>query len=112
MTKSVFNRATAITLLLAAAATPILALPACPAPALKWETVDQSAPYTGEDVAVRVHDGYLYVTLASATRVKLFTILGQPVVDTTLGAGTSRLKLSSRGIYILKAGTVTKRITI
>ncbi len=94
--------------MLASVAAPIVAAP----PAPRWEAVEQPAPFQGEDVAVSVRDGYLYVTLAAPARVKLFTILGQPVVDTALAAGTSRLKLPNRGIYILKAGTVTKRITV
>lgn len=65
-----------------------------------------------EEVTVDVEDGYIVVTLARPAQVKVFTILGQPVMTTNLGAGTSRLRLPARGIYILKIGTITRRITL
>ncbi len=60
----------------------------------------------------RVVDGAIVLTLNSASTVKVFTILGQLVAQQKLEAGTWRLPLSSRGIYILKAGSSTKRITL
>ena len=65
-----------------------------------------------EEVTVTVDDGYILISLPRQAQVKIFTILGQPVMTTNLGAGTSRLRLPARGIYILKIGTITRRITI
>lgn len=65
-----------------------------------------------EDVEVKVEDGYILISLPRQAQVKIFTILGQPVMTTNLGAGTSRLRLPARGIYILKIGTITRRITL
>ena len=61
---------------------------------------------------VNVREGYVYVTVSRRTPVKLFTILGQTVSQTELPAGTSRLRVGARGIYILKAGDTTVRITL
>ncbi len=84
---------------------------AAPPPPL-WETVDNVVADTADDLAVTVRDRYIYVSVPRSTDVKLFTILGQPIARATLPAGTSRFKVSARGIYILKAGSITKRITI
>lgn len=68
--------------------------------------LDQDAVYT------TVRDGYVYVMLRQRINVKIFTILGQPVVQETLDPGVYRFRLTSRGIFILKAGSTTRRITI
>lgn len=70
------------------------------------ETSDQS-PY----IRTEVRDGYLYLTIERDAPVKVFTILGQLVTSQQLGAGRWRLPLKVRGIYILKIGPVTRRVT-
>lgn len=85
---------------------------AAPAPAARWEQVETAAADLPDDAAVTVRDNNIYVTVARPTAVKLFTILGQPVSQATLPAGTSRFKVAARGIYILKLGSSTRRITI
>lgn len=82
------------------------------APAPRWEAVNVTVEVAVDDVEVAVRDGYIYVSLARPAQVKIFTILGQPVTQATLPAGTSRIKVPARGIYILKTGSATKRITI
>ena len=106
-----FKLLTRILLLTLAAA---LTVPATPAPAQKsrWEQVETAPGDLSEELAVVVRDNYIYVTVYRPTAVKLFTILGQPVSQVTLPAGTSRFKVAARGIYILKAGSTTRRITI
>lgn len=101
-------------LTLCMAAAPMAAL--CSRP--QWETV-QNAPVTppsdernDDGVSVTVHDGYIYVTTAQPVTVRVMTILGQPISQHTLPEGTSRLKVSARGIYILKAGNRNHRVTI
>jgi hypothetical protein len=44
--------------------------------------------------------------------VKLFSILGQQIHQDTVPAGLHRLKLNSKGIFILRAGSLTKRVTL
>ena len=79
----------------------------------RWETVDtvvESLSDDREDITVR--DQYIYLSTPRPVTAKLFTILGQPVTQAQLPAGTSRLRIDARGIYILKVGSLTRRITI
>lgn len=59
-----------------------------------------------------VRDSCIYVTSPRQVSVKVFTILGQLISQETLPAGTHRLQMSAKGIYILKLGTTTRRVTI
>lgn len=82
----------------------------------KWEQTE-SAPsdavrQSDQSPNVTVHDMYIYVELEQPAPVKLFTILGQPVTQMQLPAGTSRFRVAARGIYILKIGSITRRVTI
>lgn len=107
-------------ILLAAAS---LATAAAP-PARLWEDVSAGSRDVAASVAasqgaddsqqveLTVKDGNVYLSLTRTTVVEVFTILGQPVSRETLKAGIHRLRLKSRGIYILRAGQVTRRITV
>lgn len=66
----------------------------------------------GEAPEVRVSEGYVYITTTRPVTVKVFSILGQLISQETIQPGISRFRLPSRGIYILKVGAMTKRITI
>ena len=99
--------------MLAVAATLALLTDASPA----WEkvgavTTELSDAASAESVDVKIVENTIVLTLSHNTNVKLFTILGQLVDEKQLDAGTWRFPLSARGIYILKAGSVTRRITI
>ncbi|MDE6042734.1 MAG: T9SS type A sorting domain-containing protein [Muribaculaceae bacterium] len=102
---------TAIIILLAAASA---VMPLAAAPVRVWENIELVAPDNDSPVRLeaRVKDGYVYITLSRRTQVKIFTILGQTVSQAELPAGTSRLRMDGRGIYILKAGDTTVRITL
>ncbi len=87
----------------------------------KWESVNvtghtatliERSAESNDNVEVSVGDGYIYVSCQRPTTVKVFTILGQLISQETLPAGTHRLRMSSKGIYILKAADVTRRVTI
>lgn len=65
-----------------------------------------------EYLEITVKDGYVYVTTSKPVTIKIFSILGQLISQKQIPAGTSRTHIAARGIYILKAGTTTKRITI
>lgn len=59
-----------------------------------------------------VRDGHVYVTVNRPMDVKIFTILGQPVSSVHASqSGTLRLRLPLRGVYILKAGESTRRLS-
>ncbi len=96
-----------------------LLLTALPAEAARsvWEACGQVAPRDIERIddsgaEISVHDGMVYLTLTRPVNVKVLTILGQVVGQETLPAGVHRLKLTTRGIYILKVGQLTRRVTI
>lgn len=82
----------------------------------KWEQteapVSDSNRMVEPGAAITVQDMNIYIELEQPTNVKLFTILGQPVSQMQLPAGTSRFRVPARGIYILKIGASTRRITI
>lgn len=65
-----------------------------------------------EKIDVRVADSNIILTLCEAAEVKVFTILGQLVARQKLEAGVWSLPISARGIYILKVGSATRRVTI
>lgn len=101
--------------LMTVAALTLLSVSAVAAPS--WEKVasrqtEVTDMADADAVDVSVYDGSIYLSLGTKTEVKVFTILGQLVAHQKLDAGTWRMPLSARGIYILKAGSVTRRITI
>lgn len=83
-----------------------------------WESAERlprprmEQPATVDDVVTAVADGYLYISIRQRAAVRLFTILGQPVVQETLAPGVYRYRLPARGIYLLKVASITRRITL
>ncbi len=96
----------------------ILVSLAASAAVARWEVVEVPGQLfteqraEGDPVDVVVKDGYLYVACSKTVSVKVFTILGQLISQETLPPGTHRLQMSAKGIYILKVGSSTRRITI
>lgn len=86
--------------------------------ALKWEYVSTSTISMSDDTSdtekleVSVKDGYIYVDTSRPVTIKLMSILGQLVSQQNLPAGVSRIKMTARGVYILKAGSYTKRVSV
>ena len=84
----------------------------------EWEEVTTSVPAVEQtldkdaDTEIVVRDGYIYLWSDKPVTVKLFSILGQLITQENLKPGLHRIQLSSRGIYILRAGTTTRRITL
>lgn len=84
----------------------------------RWEAVDAPGRIFTEQrsdsdrVEVAVREGAIYVSSQHQVSVKVFTILGQLISQETLPVGTHRLQMSAKGIYILKIGTATRRVTI
>lgn len=84
-----------------------------------WEVVTATDPGTATDtdantptLDVRTVGGQIYITVDRKCKVQVYTILGQLVTEKTLEAGTVRLTLGNRGIYILKTGAATRRINL
>lgn len=87
----------------------------------KWEEVSRMPGVNieqrndieiSDNFSVTIVDNFVYVSVSRTTSVKIFTILGQPIVQETLQPGIYRYRLASRGIYLLKAGSSTRRLTI
>ncbi len=107
-------------LILALVLTTALSLPAATP---RWESTDavpsqvaevlhQASQGSPGQVVHAVHDGYIYIAGSSPVQVKVFTILGQLISQDTLPAGVHRLRINARGIYLLKLGSATLRVTI
>lgn len=83
-----------------------------------WEEVTSPQPAVVQSfemegpTEVVVRDGYIYIWSQKPVTVKLFSILGQQIHQETVGTGIHRLRLNSKGIFILKAGSLTKRVTL
>ncbi len=83
-----------------------------------WEETQNTTPTPAErleseqQIEVSTRDGYVYINTPKPVTVKIFSILGQLISQEEIPAGSYRLRIASRGIYILKAGTITRRITI
>ncbi len=65
-----------------------------------------------EGVEIYNKNGNIIVKLQQKGQVKVFTILGQLISQAELNAGTSMLKINSRGIYIVKVGNVTQKVAM
>ena len=78
-----------------------------------WEVVSSRVDLDDSDrIETSVRDGYIFITTSRPVTVRLYSILGQLISQQNIPAGTSRLKVDIRGIYILKIGSVTRRITV
>lgn len=84
----------------------------------EWEEVTAPMPGVTREIGqetetdIVVRDGYIYLWSEKPVTVKLFSILGQLISQETVKPGLHRIRMASRGIYILRAGTTTRRITI
>lgn len=105
-------------LILSIAAVAALTVSAAASKPSRWEQVTTVVENVdlrqegNEAVSVITNEGYVYLTVRQPLTVKIFTVLGQMITQETLQPGTYRFRLSSRGIYLLKAGNLTRRITV
>lgn len=85
---------------------------------LSWEEVNAPAPSVSQmfdpeqQTEIIVRDGEIFVRTSCKVTVKVFSILGQLISQKELSPGLHRMKFNSRGVYILRAGTLTRRITL
>ena len=99
--------------LLALTAVPVIG--AAPVKTPVWEQVQSAMPLGGDDVdrvEVAVKEGYIYVTVSRPMTVRIYSILGQLVTQQSVQSGTTRVRIGSRGVFILKAGQNTRRVTV
>lgn len=117
--KRIFHTATAVlaAALLLFAAVNATAQERSPSRPAVWEVVQltdgATRPDSGHAIAdVAVTDGKVTITVDHTVTVRVFSILGQLITQKQLAPGRHRLTLPTKGIYILKAGADTRRISI
>lgn len=94
----------------------LLAASAPMAAAKGWEPVkserqDARRIAKFEEIEIKAAKGAIVVTVSQPTQIKVFTILGQLVAQTTLQPGTHQLS-APHGIYIIKTGDVTCKVAV
>ena len=67
---------------------------------------------SGDPIEVYSNDGFIYIRTPKRVQVQVFTILGQLVSQAYINPGTSQLKIETRGIYIVKVGSVTQKVAL
>lgn len=80
-----------------------------------WDVVELRDVAPGADadsIDVETRDGHIYITTARPVEVRVYTILGQLITKRKISPGTVRLTLGTRGVYILKTETATRRINL
>lgn len=65
-----------------------------------------------ENVEVEVVEGKILITVDRPVKVEIYSILGQLITSRQVKPGTVRLSLNQRGVYILKAGSTTRRVNL
>ena len=61
---------------------------------------------------INVKGLYIYFYTPKNITVSLYSILGQLITQQNVQPGTTRIKAPTRGVYILKAGDWTRRVTV
>jgi hypothetical protein len=86
---------------------------------LQWRESNQDInvpslidPRVTDGVEIFNTDGSIVVRTPRRIQVKVYTILGQMVSQAWLPAGTSYLKINSRGIFIVKIGNITQKVAL
>lgn len=69
-------------------------------------------PKLTDGVEIFGRSGVIAIRTSRTVQVKVFTILGQLVSQATLQPGTSELRVSSRGIYMVKVGGLTQKVAL
>lgn len=64
------------------------------------------------DVEVRAARGVIYFFTNRPTQVKVYSILGQLVAQSSLQSGTYRMTLANHGVYLIKIGDLTCKVAI
>lgn len=106
-----------VLLLAVCLAAPAKAVGGTPGPV--WETVATTDTANNRDeieqrdnIDIVNRDGIIYITVEQPVKVEIYSILGQLITSRTLKPGTVRLTIRQRGVYILKAGSITRRINL
>lgn len=83
-----------------------------------WESVKSERTSTTRVVAkdtemeVRSGKGLIVVSTSKPVTIKVYSILGQLVSQETLPAGTSYYSVNSHGVFIVKVGNLTCKVSL
>lgn len=77
-----------------------------------YDSADTRTVIKEAELEIKSAPSAILVVAPHPVQIKVFTILGRIVSDTSLPAGTSRLTLPAHGVYIIKAGTLTCKIAV
>ena len=78
---------------------------------LQWQE-SKHAVISESDVEITGKDGVIIIKTTRRIQVRVFTILGQLVNQTTLNPGENHLRVNSRGIYIVKVENRTQKVAL
>lgn len=84
----------------------------------QWREVSQAQgrsltdPRQTDGIEIFQRSGTITIRTQRPIQVKVFTILGQLVSQANLPAGTSELKLNTRGIFLVKIGNITQKVAL
>jgi len=69
-------------------------------------------PRTSDGIEIYGNRGTITIVTPKRITVRVYTILGQIVSQSTLPSGTFELKLGTRGIYLVRIGNITQKVAI
>ena len=69
-------------------------------------------PKVTDGIEIYGEKGVITIVTPKRITVRVYTILGQMVSQTTLQPGTSELRIGSRGIYLVKIGNLTQKVAL
>ena len=64
------------------------------------------------DIEVRSGRGVIYIATNRPVQVKIYSILGHLVAQSSLQSGNYRLTLNNHGVYLIKIGDLTCKVAI
>ena len=57
-------------------------------------------------------DGYLHINSLKRQDIQIFNIMGEKIISKSIEAGISQMKINKTGVYIVKLGTKTGKISV
>lgn len=64
-----------------------------------------------DEISIEISDGALSVTAPTGSNVTIYDISGKPVSQTVTSAESQRIPLPGHGIWIIKCGDITRKVT-
>lgn len=64
------------------------------------------------DIEVRSGKGVIYIATNKPVQVKIYSILGHLVAQSSLQSGNYRMTLNNHGVYLIKIGDLTCKVAI